>query len=111
MQLLFAGVAVSDFPAALAWYHRLFDRDPDVVAHEREVMWRVAETGWLYIVEDAERAGRCLAAILVSDLDEALAELDHRGIRADRVEQQGDAGRKAIVLDPDGNTVGLIHVA
>ena len=111
MQLLFAGVPVSDFPTALAWYVRLFDRAPDVVAHDREVMWRVAETGWLYIVEDHERAGRGLVGILVSDLDEAVADLERRGIRASQIEPQGDGGRKATVIDPDGNTVGLIHVA
>jgi catechol 2,3-dioxygenase-like lactoylglutathione lyase family enzyme len=111
MQVLFAGVAVRDFPVALDWYRRLFDREPDVVAHDREVLWRVSETAWLYVVEDQERAGRGLVAMLVSDLDEAVAELEHRGIHTDRVEQQGDAGRKATVLDPDGNSVGLIQVA
>src|SRR3712207_7605323 len=57
---LFAGIAVADFPRALEWYRRLFGRDADVVAHDREVLWQVSGTGWLYVVEDAVRAGRGL---------------------------------------------------
>ena len=45
MDELFAGVAVADFPRAAEWYGRLFGRDADVVAHDREVMWQVTGTG------------------------------------------------------------------
>jgi len=111
MNVLFAGVPVSHFRAAVDWYSQLFDREPDVVAHDREVMWRVADTSWLYVVEDQERAGHSLVGILVSDLDACVEDLEARGILADRVEWQGDAGRKATLIDPDGNSVGLIQVA
>jgi predicted enzyme related to lactoylglutathione lyase len=111
MEVLFAGVSVRDFPAAVEWYSRLFNRAADVVAHDHEVMWRVTETGWLYIVEDPDRAGRSVAAISVTDLDAAVAEVTSRGLRAGSIEQEGDAARKATLEDPDGNRVALIEVA
>ena len=110
MELLFAGVAVADFPRAAEWYGRLFGRDPDVVAHDREVLWRVTETGWLYVVEDAARAGRGLAAIEVRDLDEAVTDLGTRRINCGPVTVERPAARKAVATDPEGNTIAFIEV-
>jgi predicted enzyme related to lactoylglutathione lyase len=73
-------------------------------------MWRVTDNGWLYLVENHERAGNSLVAILVSDLEGAVQELQQRGITAGPIEKQGDAGLKATVLDPEGNSVALIQV-
>ena len=111
MEELFAGIAVADFPRAAEWYGRLFGRDADVVAHDREVLWQVTGTGWIYVVEDAARAGRGLVAIAVPDLDEAVADLRARGIDSGPVTPEGDAGRKAVVTDPEGNSVAFIEVA
>ena len=61
VDVLFAGVPVRDFDAARTWYSAFFDRPPDVVAHEREVMWRCAEPTWLYVVNDERRAGNALS--------------------------------------------------
>lgn len=58
MDVLFAGLPVHEFSGSYEWYMRLFGRPADVVAHEHEVMWRVTDSGWLYIVEDPECAGR-----------------------------------------------------
>ena len=57
VDVFFVGVAVSDFDAARVWYERLFDRTADVIAHESEVMWRVTERGWPYILHDVVHAG------------------------------------------------------
>ena len=108
--VLFAGVPVTDFPRSLDWYARLFGRDPDVVAHEREVMWQVTDGGWAYIVEQPERAGGSLVAIAVDDLQAALDELDRRGLRGGPIEVQGEGARKATLTDPDGNVVAFLEV-
>jgi predicted enzyme related to lactoylglutathione lyase len=50
-----------------------------------------------------------LVALSITDLDAALAELGSRGISPARKEAVG-GGRKATVLDPDGNTFALIQV-
>ena len=110
MDVLFAGVPVRDFSVSQDFYVRLFGRPPDVVAHDTEVMWRVTDGGWLYIVEDPERAGGSLVAVAVADLQTSLDELAARGVRSGPIEPQGDDARKATVTDPDGNVVAFLQV-
>ena len=74
------------------------------------MMWCLAESAWLYVVVDEARAARGLVSLSVSDLDATLTELDRREISPLRVEVVGDAGRKATVFDPDGNSVAIIEV-
>jgi len=108
--VLFAGIPVADFPAAVSWYDRLFGRPADIVVKHDEVMWCVAEAAWLYIVEDPVRAGNGSVTMAVADLEEALAELGDRGITGPPIETVAGAGRKASLADPDGNLVALVEV-
>lgn len=110
MDVLFAGVPVREFTGSLEWYTRLFGRPADVVAHEHEVMWRVTDTGWLYIVHEPERAGRSLVAISVRNLEAAVADIDGRGLQCGPILPEGDAGRKSTISDPDGNLIALVDV-
>jgi predicted enzyme related to lactoylglutathione lyase len=109
-QVLFAGVAVSDFERAHEWYGRFFGRPADVVAHDTEEMWRVTDGGWLYVVGDEDHAGGALVAMAVNDLDATLAELCERGITPGPITLEGDSARKSVVLDPDGNSLALLEV-
>jgi glyoxylase I family protein len=109
VEIAFTGVPVTTLAAGRDFFERLFGRPADVEVAVDEVMWRLAESAWLYVVVDAARAGRGLVAFSVADLDATLAELEHRDIRPDRIEEVG-GGRKAVVLDPDGNTVAVISV-
>jgi len=90
--VLFAGVAVSDFEPARAWNERLFGRSPDVVAHEEEVMWRVTDGGWPYIVRDADHAGNGIVAVAVPDLEAAISGLRARGIPPGRSSPRATPG-------------------
>jgi len=110
VNVLFAGIAVSDFKAAQAWYERFFDRPADVVANEDEVMWQVTDRGWLYIVRDADHAGNGIVAMAVPDIEEATSALEAQGVTIGPIEPEGDAGRKAVALDPDGNSIAIIEV-
>jgi predicted enzyme related to lactoylglutathione lyase len=109
--VLFAGIPVADFTEARRWYEQLFGRPPDVVAHDEEVMWQVAGSGWLYVLRAPERAGRSIVAIAVADIDETVASLAARGVPSGPVEPEGDAGRKAVLFDPAGNRVELLEIA
>jgi len=111
VDVLFADVAVTDFEAAQAWYERFFGRAPDVVAHDEEVMWRVTGGGWLYIVRDTPHAGNSIVAMAVPDIETATSALRARGVATGTIEREGDAGRKALVRDPDGNSIAIIEVA
>jgi predicted enzyme related to lactoylglutathione lyase len=111
MEVLFASVPVTDLQAALGWYEALFGRSADIVPNKNEVMWCVAGSGWLYVIEDPARAGRTVVTVSVSDLDHFVADLASRGIFAGPIEAVGDAGRKANVVDADGNVISWIQVA
>jgi predicted enzyme related to lactoylglutathione lyase len=111
VNVLFARIPVSDFKAAETWYERFFARAADVVAHQEEVMWQVTDRGWLYIVRDPGRAGKCVVAMAVSDIQATTAALAERGVIPDSIEREGDAGWKARVSDPEGNSIEIIEVA
>jgi predicted enzyme related to lactoylglutathione lyase len=108
--VLFAGVATADLEAAMPWYEAFFGRAADIEVNEDEVMWKVCDGGWLYLVLDPGRAGQALVAMAVPDLERAISELASRGLAAAAIETVGDAGRKAPVIDPEGNTINLIEV-
>jgi catechol 2,3-dioxygenase-like lactoylglutathione lyase family enzyme len=102
---VFAGVPVSDYAAALAWWERFFGREADVPVDEEEAMWQLVGAGWVYVVGDADRAGNGLLTMLVADLDAFVAELAARGIAADPVDTAPGAVRRVRVADPDGNRI------
>ena len=110
VEVLFAAVTVADLDRAVAWYARLFGRPADIVPNDNEVMWRLADTAWLYVVRDEKRAGHALVTLCVADLDQAVADIAARGITGRPAEIIGDAGRKATFTDAEGNTVSLIEV-
>jgi glyoxylase I family protein len=109
VEIAFTGVPVTELASGRDFFERLFGRPADVDVAADEVMWRVAETSWLYVVVDVARAGNGLVALSVADLDATLAELAGRGIRPATVEAVG-GGHKATVLDPDENAVAIIEV-
>jgi predicted enzyme related to lactoylglutathione lyase len=108
--ILFAGVPVADLDAAIDWYSRLFGHPADIIVSDDELMWRFADEAWLYIVRDAQRAGHALVTLCVANLDEALADIRDRQIASGPIEVVGDSGRKAVITDPEGNSVSFIEV-
>lgn len=108
IEFVFAGVAVSDYHRALAWYELVFGRAPDVIVREDiEAMWQLRESAWMYIVVDGERAGKSLAAFLVSDLEQELAALSNRGVDVPEMEIAPGLYRKVVLTDPDGNSLTI----
>ena len=104
---LFAGIPVTDYAAARPWYERLLGGEPSFSPHATEAVWELAEHRYLYIVEDAERAGRAVQLLFVEDLDARVAEIASRGIDPDRSETYPGKARKVIYCDADGNEVGF----
>lgn len=105
----FAGVAVADFRAMLAWYERLFGRPPDLFPHEAEAVWRVTDHAWVYVVaverSVAGRAGGALLTILVDDLEDQVAQLAERGLPVGPIGVIPGAARKVEISDPEGNRI------
>jgi predicted enzyme related to lactoylglutathione lyase len=107
---VFAGIAVADYDTMRAWYERLFGRPADVIPNEQEAVWQITETGLVYIVADAERAGRAALTLIVDDLDEHLSALETRGLVPSEIEALPGIGRKAVITDPDGNTISFAEL-
>ena len=110
IDVLFAAVTVTELDRSQSWYERLFDRPPDILPNDDEAMWRVAESGWLYLTVDTERAGRSVVTMAVHALDTVVADLADRDVALGATKVVPGAGRKARYADPDGNLVWIIEV-
>lgn len=77
------------------------------MASENEAMWQVAETGWIYVVGDINRAGSALLTLLVDDLEDHVAELRERGLATSAIETVPGLYRKAVMTDPEGNRISF----
>ncbi|TDD87675.1 VOC family protein [Actinomadura darangshiensis] len=104
---LFAGIAVSDYSAALPWYVRFFGAEPSFLPNDIEAVWEVAEHRYVYIVQDPERAGHALVLSFVDDLDERVAAISERGIEPAKREDYGNGVTKVTYKDAEGNEIGF----
>jgi catechol 2,3-dioxygenase-like lactoylglutathione lyase family enzyme len=104
---LFAGIAVSDFAAALAWYEKLLGRPPSFFPHETEAVWELAEQRAVYLVQRPEHAGHAMHTLLVDDLDGLVAGIAGRGLVPAAQETYPNGTRKTTYADPDGNELGF----
>ncbi len=104
---LFASIPVASRDAAVTWYERFVGRPPDLIPNPDEAAWRMTETGWIYVVADAARAGSGLHTLLVDDLDGFLAGLAGRGLLSDPVDTMGNGVRHTTITDPDGNRLQI----
>ncbi len=107
---LFAGIAVSDFAAALAWYEKLLGAPPSSFPHDTEAVWELAEGRLVYVVQRPEHAGHAMHTIIVDDLDTLVAEAAGRGLEPVSQETYGDGVRKTTYVDPEGNEIGFGQV-
>jgi predicted enzyme related to lactoylglutathione lyase len=104
---LFAGIPVSDFAKALAWYERLFGAQPSFFPHDTEAVWQLAEHRAVYIVQRPEHAGHAMHTVMVEDLDTLVARIAQRGLEPAKREAYGNGVRKITYVDPDGNEIGF----
>ncbi|MGW4587364.1 VOC family protein [Amycolatopsis thermoflava] len=103
---LFAGIPVSDYPAAREWYERLFGPiafEPNDV----EAVWELAEHRYVYIEHRPARAGHAQHTIFVDDLDAVVAGIADRGLEPAQRETYDNGVRKITYRDADGNEIGF----
>ena len=74
-------------------------------SRQDEAVWHVTEHAWIYVVADAERAGKALLTILVDNLEDQVAQLAARGLPVGPIETMPGAARKVTISDPEGNTI------
>ena len=104
---LFAGIAVSDYDAAVPWYERLLGSPPTFLAHATEAVWELDEHRFVYVEQDPGRAGHAMVTLFVDDLDGVTAGIAGRGLEPAARETYGNGVRKVTYRDADGNEVGF----
>jgi catechol 2,3-dioxygenase-like lactoylglutathione lyase family enzyme len=104
---VFAGIPVTDYERALAWYRTFLGAEPSFVPNDVEAVWGVAEHGWLVIEVRPGHAGHAKHTVFVDDLDERVRAIAERGIEPDRQETYENGVRKVTFRDPDGNQLGF----
>jgi predicted enzyme related to lactoylglutathione lyase len=104
---LFAGIPVTDFAAALAWYERFFGAPPAFFPHDTEAVWEVGEHRYMYIGLAPEHAGHAMHTLFLEDFDTRVAQITERGLAPAKQETYDNGVRKTTYADPDGNEIGL----
>jgi predicted enzyme related to lactoylglutathione lyase len=103
---LFAGIPITDYAAALAWYERLFGAPPSFLPNNTEAVWELAEHRFVFIEQRPERAGNARHLVFVDDLDALVAQISERGLAPAEQETYTNGVRKVAYRDPDGNEFG-----
>jgi catechol 2,3-dioxygenase-like lactoylglutathione lyase family enzyme len=104
---LFAGLPVSDYERARAWYERLLGAEPAFLPNDVEAVWELAESRYLYVEVRPRHAGHAMQTLFVDDLDERVTAIAARGIEPAERETYENGVRKVIYRDPDGNEIGF----
>lgn len=104
---IFAGVAISDLPRAVAWFDRLLGDVESFAPNDSERVWTLGKHGHVYTVLRSEHAGHSIVTLFVGDFDTFTAAVAGRGIEPEARETYGNGVRKAIYRDPDGNEIGV----
>lgn len=104
---LFAGIPVTDYAAALAWYERLLGSPPAFLPNDTEAVWELAEHRYMYIEHRPEQAGNALHTVFVDDLDTRVAGIADRGLDPTKRETYSNGVRKVTYHDQDGNEIGF----
>jgi len=115
-QVMMITVQVREFDAAVAWYRDVLGLS--VLSLEREEFCMLVPPGSsgpaLALATDhpdriAGRPGTGWAPVLVvEDFDATVAELRHRGVSFDALEEGAVEGYRLVrVLDPEGNAIGI----
>ena len=104
---LFAGISVSDFAAAQAWYEQLFGSPPAFLPNDIEAVWEVASHRYVYIEHRPEHAGHSMVTVLVPDLAHRLQGIATRGLDPAQRETYDNGVEKITFRDPDGNEIGF----
>jgi catechol 2,3-dioxygenase-like lactoylglutathione lyase family enzyme len=104
---LFAGVPVTDYRTAVAWYERLFGSPPAFIPDETEAVWELAEHRFVFIDVQPDHAGHAIHTVFVADFDTRIPEIAARGIEPAKHETYSNGVRKTTYLDPDGNEISF----
>jgi hypothetical protein len=88
------------------WYKRLLGAKPTFYPNDIEAVWQLAEDRYVYMIQDANRAGGAVSMIWVDDPISEVARIAERGLEPVRVEKH-DQVWKYVFHDGNGNETGI----
>jgi hypothetical protein len=100
-----ASVAVKDLESAVKWYERIFNRPPSRPMAE-VAEWRFDGGGWLQVYQLPERAGSGSFTLVVTSVEEQIAQLDKLNIDTSEM-TSGDRVKTVMITDLDGNHIAF----
>lgn len=103
---IFAGIPVRDYRTAVEWYQRLLGAEPSFYPNDVEAVWQLAENRYVYVIQDADRAGGAVSMIWFDDPVAEVARIAGQGVEPDEVEKH-DQVWKYVFRDADGNETGI----
>src|SRR3954451_14290784 len=77
---LFAGIPVSDYDVATAWYERLLGAPPSFLPNDIEAVWELADRRYVFIEVRPHHAGHAMNTVFVSDFDARISHIAERGL-------------------------------
>ncbi|BDD83777.1 hypothetical protein TPB0596_35400 [Tsukamurella pulmonis] len=104
---LFARLAVTDLPRAIAWGDILFGDVKAFAPNDVEHVWTLGEHVHVYAELLPQHAGHSSVTLFLDDYSAFLTAAGERGLLPDSEEVYDNGVRKAIFRDPDGNEVGI----
>jgi catechol 2,3-dioxygenase-like lactoylglutathione lyase family enzyme len=104
---LFAGISVTDYERAVAWYTRLLGAGPSFLPNSTEAVWEITEHGYVFVEVRPEHSGHAMHTLFVADLDTRVQAITGRGIEPAGDETYANGVRKTTYRDPDGNEIGF----
>ena len=107
---LFAGIPVTDYAVAVAWYEKLLGAPPAFFPNDIEAVWELAERRYVVVELRPDHAGHAKHTVVVGgfdDLDGLVAAAAERGLEPALEETYSNGVRKTTYRDPDGNELGF----
>ncbi|UCI22758.1 VOC family protein (plasmid) [Mesorhizobium sp. B2-1-8] len=106
IQGIYAALATASIASAEKFYTQLFGREPDDRPMNGLIQWRGVAGANIQIFQDEENAGSGRLTVVVPEMSKARMALEQIGVTLED-ELQGDYGRIAQIVDPDGNRITL----
>lgn len=101
-----ASLAVSDLPAAIAWYARLLGKQAASQPMPEVAEWQFERGGWLQLYQQADRAGGGSVTLAVDDIEALANHLQQVGVAHGALSSTPQV-RTIMLTDPDGNHIAF----
>lgn len=100
---------VKDFEMALAWYTKLLGRAPDLMPMEGVAEWQLADSAFVQLSQDEQRAGATSLVIAVENVDTQRDTLVAEGFSVSDIEEYPDVVKLMVLPDPEGNEITFVQ--